>query len=604
MGQGIGADSDGRPASLRQDTVERYHKTKAPELEKGFFRRDSTWAYIQALASLDDVTIYAGAGVSADVGAPLSDELMPYILGRWIMEHPDLRSVSDATRHADIGNRVTSAIAKAYPPAYIGSIAREMARQREAARHRRINEGPEASRKFSLQIDEANDAGYTTGGFLARSVGALAFALKREGRCVEIITTNYDNTIVNERPKIVDYFTDLTSDCDYFFDVRTSVSDEQEPGDDAIPVFHINGAASDGTADPLVIGEADFFAWYDENLEKHHRENQQWRQDRLDAALTKTACLFVGSSLTDPDVLAKLAETKYQQPRYAVLLAPDQENEPDGSALLELGEGDPPRVDSDERCLARDAVAQRFLHLGVIPIMVDFPHQVPQLLIEIALKIQQGDDYQKYSDRLDKWWSRWAGLFGFEDELTPGPHNVRLQGFWAHELASIRGRVREAFGLEPSADEKIVVEAWVRNPRERTLFQWATSEGIWLNGDTAPSCDLGESDIRFGVQRSFRKGRTHVAETRPKQGHWRYEVSVPLTLHVAPWHHLPVGVICVRSSKANGELWKAADRFEDLEMLEDLLLGPTNDLLNPEELKPEDPRWYEEYEPAGPPSRP
>jgi len=572
---------------MPEDAAERYFKTKAPELEKGFFRRETTWNYIEALAGLEDVTIYTGAGVSADVGAPLSDELMPYILGRWIEGHPDLKSVTDESRREEIAKRVTSAIAKAYPPAYIGSIAREI------ARHRRSKESPEANRKFSLQIEEANQAGYTTGGFLARSVGALAIALKREDRCVEIITTNYDNTIVDEREKILSYFTELASDCDYFFKVRTSESGTDALKPDEIPVFHVNGAVSDGVADPLVIGEADFFAWYDKFLEKHHLENQKWRQERLDAALTKTACLFVGSSLTDPDVLAKLAETKFQMPRYAVLLAPDQENEPDGSALLRLGEGEPTQIDPNERCLARDAVAQRFLHLGVIPIMVDFPHQVPQLLSEIALRIQQGDGYQKYSTRLDGWWDRWAKLFGFDDKQAPGPRNVPLQAHWAHRLAVIRDEVREALDLaHGSTEEKVVVEVWVRNPRTRTLFLWATSEGIWLNGDTAASCDLGEGDIRLGVQRSFRKGRTHVAEIRPKQDQWRYGVSVPLTLHDAPWHHLPVGVVNIRSSKVDGELWKAADRFEDLERLEELLIGPTNRLLDPRVLNPEHERWH------------
>jgi hypothetical protein len=59
-----------------------------------------------------------------------------------------------------------------------------------------------------------------------------------------------------------------------------------------------------------------------------------------------------------------------------------------------------------------------------------------------------------------------------------------------------------------------------------------------------------------------------------------------------------VGVVNVRSSKVNGELWKAADRFEDLEKLEELLLRPANDLLDPEVLQPENERWDWEYESA------
>jgi hypothetical protein len=592
MGGVLPTDSNGRSESVREDVADRYYKTKPGELGRGFFRRDSTRKYIDALASLEDVTIYAGAGVSADVGAPLSDELMPYILGRWVKEHPDLKAI-DKDKRGRIENRITDAIAKAYPPAYIGSIAREFARRERPKRD------PEKKHRFRTEIEEANQVGYTSGGFLARSVGALAFALKRKGKSVGIITTNYDRTIIDEQEKIVEHFRDLASDCDYFFEARTSATSDEPIAADEIPVFHVNGAVSDDSHDPFVIGEVDFFAWYDQQLEEHQPENQKWRRERLDDALLKGACLFVGSSLTDPDVLAKLAETKFLQPRYAVLLAPDQENEPDGSALLELGEHDThdedgsgdedgiPKINAIERCIARDVVAQRFLHLGVIPIMVDFPHQVPQLLTEIALRVQQGESYRGYSDRLLDWWPNWAEQFGFADEETAGDRDFGSQFFWAEKLGDIRNSIRELLELDdPSEKEKIMVEVWVRNPKTRTLFLWATSEGIWLNGDTALWCDLGDSDTRFGAQRGFRKGRTHAAEIRPRRGLWAYGVSVPLTLHKPPWHHLPVGMISVRSSEVKGELWKAADRFEDLEELERLLLEPTSDLLDPNVFAP------------------
>ncbi len=416
---------------------------------------------------------------------------------------------------------------------------------------------------------------------------------------LNIITTNYDRTIIEEREKVIEYFADVTSECDYVFEARTSVSDDQPVGSDEIPVFHVNGVASEDSHGPLVIGEVDFFAWYDKCLKQHQVENQQWRDKLLDDALSKGACIFVGSSLTDPDVLAKLAMTKFQQPRYAVLLAPDQENEPDGSALLELGEPGSRQVESVERSIARDVVAKRFLHLGVIPIMVDFPHQVPQLLTEIALRVKLDDEYEGYSDRLLGWWRNWAKLFGFEDGETPGFRNVQLQRHWLERLASIRDEIRELLELtDAPAQEKIMVEVWVRNPKARTLFLWATSEGIWLNGDTALWCDLGESDTRFGAQRCFRKGGTHAAEILPKRGLWEYGVSVPLTLHDEAWRHLPVGVVNVRSSELKGELSRAADRYENLEKLEKLLVKPINDLLDPTKLDPEDSRWSLRFLPA------
>jgi hypothetical protein len=500
-----------------------YRDIKADDFDEGFFARKSTDSYIEALASLEAVTLYAGAGVSADVGAPLNDELMPWVL---------LRLLGDAdTDLTDVQHQhVVSALRKSYSPTYLGSIAREHERLRGDV------EDPGKRSTFVHHLNTALAAGRNPGGFLARSLGAMAFSFKSAANGdVTVFTTNYDNKICEEEKKIRKYFPDLSG---YSFK-PCQLSSAENPTKREIPLYHLNGdlkAHEGAPSGPLVIGEADFFGRHGFDL-RPQTDDHTRRSELLDSALTQTACLFVGSSLTDPDVLAKLADTKYLQLRYAFVLAP----------MLQLRS-------TEERAEALNLIAQRFLHLGIVPIIIDFPHQVPQLLIEVALRLQQGKAYKRHVRRLDDWWRAWATKFGFSRTYGKdgGKRDEELQQTWMTELAKVRSKISRKHLNLPSnlrdRDEQIQIEVWLRHPATRSLILWATSEGIWLQANTAHRCLIYEGDD-FAAQSAFRQGQAVYGSIDPARGRWRYQISVPLVLHKPPWHHLPVGVVSVLSSK-------------------------------------------------------
>jgi hypothetical protein len=506
---------------VRAEVSALYRPLRAEDFDKSFFHRASTDAYIEDLASLAAVTLYTGGAVSTEVQAPLSDTLVASALTeRLRYASPEF---NDRQR-----KRVVKALMHAYPPARLGSIARELVRQQSDRDPQDVDALEEdAQRIFVSEFQDALTAGHTTGGFLALGIGALAFSLRKAGRDpVRVLTTSYDDRISQTEGQVREYFGDLEG---YRFDPRPLESPERADDDDAIPLYRLNGhVRGDGAPTPLIVGEADA-------LTRHY----QGRSDLVEQALTESACIFIGTDLDEPDVLSKLVAAPCPEglPRYAIVLPPELDLDSEG-----------------ERAKVLNLAAQRFLHLGVMPILIDFPHQVPQFLIEVALRLQQGrNEYRNYATRLQTWWNAWAKQFGFAvgGRGTPGRRDLALQEAWRKELEKIRQViVRDHLqipGGEDGRGEQIEIEVWIRQPNERSLILWSTSDGLWLNPHTADRCYIYKGED-IPVQRAFREGTPVFGRVDPQRGEWRYQLSIPLVLRKHPWHHLPVGVVNILSS--------------------------------------------------------
>jgi hypothetical protein len=551
----------------RSESEALYQPVKVEDFAESFFHRPSTDVYIEQLASLSGVTLYTGGAVSTEVQAPLSDTLVASSLTERLRHaSPEL---NDRQRE-----RVVEALMHAYPPAQLGSIAREFVRQQSGVDPQDVDALEEhAQRVFEGEFRDALTAGSDTGGFLALGLGALAFSLRKAGRePVRVLTTSYDDKISQTEQQVQEYFTDLEG---YGFDPRPLRSPEQADHG-AIPLYRLNGhVRGNGAPSALIVGEAD-------SLTEHYRD----RGLLIARALAESACIFIGTELTEPDVLSKLVTAPYPEglPRYAIVLPPELELESE-----------------DERAKVLNLAAQRFLHLGVVPIMIDFPHQVPQFLIEVALRLQQGEEYRNYATRLQSWWEAWAKQFGFATGGGAGGKRDRaLQEDWMNELEKIRDVIAREHLAIPAGEnghgEQIEVEVWIRHPDERSLILWSTSDGLWLNPHTADRCYIHKGDD-IPVQRAFREGTPVYGDVDPPRGGWRYQLSIPLVLRRHPWHHLPVGVVNVLSSKDPpneddkgnvlepggrlGSFPKRADFAAELAALASAAKKPINALLDP-----------------------
>lgn len=564
-GEDVRADAGGRRLGdvVRHEISALYRPVKSKDFAKSFFHRPSTEAYINELASLSGVTLYTGGAISTEVHAPLSDTLVAAALKERLRH--GMSELNGPQR-----KRVINALMRAYPPAHLGSIAREFVREQIEADLTDVDAlEEEAQSVFAREFGDALIAGHDTGGFLALGIGVLALTLRKQGRDpVRVLTTSYDDEITEAEARVKNYFKDLQ---DFAF-VPRPLEQSEEAEAKSVPLYRLNGHVRGGGApDALIVGEADA-------LTGHYED----RGHRIERALTETACIFVGTELTEPDVLSKLVNSPCPEglPRYAVILRPD----------LDLDS-------EDEEAKALNLAARRFLHLGVVPIMIDFPHQAPQFLIEVALRLQQGEDgYRSYATRLQDWWKAWEKKFGFASgrRRAEGRRDRELQEEWMKELEKIRHTVaRKHLEIAAGDDEQIELEVWIRHPDERSLILWSTSDGLWLNSYTADRCYIHKGDD-IPVQRSFREGTPVFGRVDPPRGGWRYQLSIPLVLRRHPWHHLPVGVVNILSSRdpphedegdpvgAEGKLGAFSKRpAADLGALTSTVRKPINELLDP-----------------------
>jgi hypothetical protein len=552
--------------AVRHRTSALYRPVKVEDFSKSFFHRSSTEAYIDELASLNGITLYTGGAISTEMHAPLSDTLVAAALKERLRH--GMNELNGPQR-----KRVIDALMRAYPPAHLGSIAREYVREQMGDDLSEVSAlEEEAQRVFAGEFRDALYAGHDTGGFLALGIGVLAFTLRKEGRDpVRVLTTSYDDKITEAEARVKRYFRDLE---DFTFAPR-ALEESEVAEANAVPLYRLNGhVRGGGGPDALIVGEADA-------LTGHYED----RGRRIERALADTACIFVGTELTEPDVISKLVNAPYPEglPRYALILPPE----------LDL-------ASDEERAKVLNLAARRFLHLGVVPILIDFPHQAPQFLIEVALRLQQGkDNYRSYATRLQDWWNGWAKKFGFATGRrgVEGRRDRALQEEWMKELEKVCNTItRDHLEIAAGDDEQIELEVWIRHPDERSLILWSTSDGLWLNSYTADRCYIHKGDDS-PVQRSFREGTPVFGKVDPPRGGWRFQLSIPLVLRRHPWHHLPVGVVNILSSKdppreddqgkpveGSGKLGAFSRRRDlavDLGSLTSTIRKPINDLLDP-----------------------
>jgi SIR2-like domain len=554
-----------------QDIQKYYRSTSAYDLQnRGFFQRSSTTSYISDIARLAaerrfQTTIYAGAGVSSDLGGEPS-QFMERLLSQWIQRSELLHEAeTDGDREA-IADRVSRTLAQTYTTPYLGSIVRELAREQLDPDRDTEEELRAQEEDLRRNVRTLLEAGYIPGRFLARAIAACATAMRHAGADVEILTSNYDSVLTRAAEHIRASLYLPGRLPKYDFTPRTpqlahSAADSDSVAasgtdDRSISVTHIYGRV-DSADTPLVIGECDLFAEYGADLMSREMLSA-WRNKHLSSKLRESICIFVGSTLTDPDVLEHLAQTKHRRPRYALLLRPNTTVDLERGIPTSKQSRDSTPVGPLDHFLLRELVARRFLHLGVVPIITEHPHQIPQFLQEVALRVLQGDSYQTYGSRANLWWGYWCEPFGYKRPGgDPGPRSEDLQIHWHKKpLATAMRRLVAAFRAIPGPtikNERTILEVWVRNPHKRDLVLLARSDSQWLDAATAHHASLRGQDSGYIAQKTFQRGDAWSGELPDVRGQWRYGWSIPLVLHKEPWYHLPVGVVNVLSNKSDHE---------------------------------------------------
>jgi hypothetical protein len=558
-----------RQAKPIVDVRDAYYPSSLEDFDQGFWWRPSTELYIRALARHAQVTpisIYAGADGPSDVGPPLHKDILTSVLVSLIRNDLLFGNIPPEARQEETAKRIVRGVAEACGTPYLGSVVRELCRT--LTQHGYTAEGSQDVLRAAIQ--EAIAAPRTTSGQVAHSIALLAFVLRHAGVTTRVLNAYHDHDLTNVESEVRGENPSLRP---YRFHAYDKLTWPAVPGPAEIPLIPMMARPHVRPSGSVVIGEV-------ESIEDETPgPPNTTARSVLAQALEKTTVLFVGTSLTDPGVIATLARTRHLDvPRYAIMLPPE----------LAL-------ADKAQWSLARALLAQRYLHLGVVPILADFPQQVPQFLREVAFKVHGRTaraPYEAYRRRLRRWWDYFGPLFGLIPDCPPAdPEGLEYRATWGPILETMRETVgialKEAsprWGIGGPADA-ITIELWIRNPKGRCLFKWATSALRDGAENDRPVVQLLDDDATNDVSRAFRDG---IATKPAAIQDGECSVSVPLVLHKAPWHHLPVGVVRLRSDRATGALQYCASHASEMRLIEAHVQSGIEPMLDPLLRIPED----------------
>jgi len=284
--------------------------------------------------------VFAGAGVGAEAGLPDWLQLVKQLLLSVPQQRRREPSVRDAWADVVLGQGMpqAAAVAAALHSEALGSaVARELSR-----------------------LGGLDDA---VPGPIAEQI-----ALMKEvwGRDARIITTNYDSLIETalrrRRPARL---------------VRSYIVGRRAEPEGVASVTHLHGHVVNGKPKgQLVLSEEDYHLMQDARA---------WQEVFVSELLKSSACIFVGASFTDPNLIRYLY--RHGQGGSHIALFARQGEATEGPLRDEL----------------ESSASARWARCGVRPLFADHFYEVAQFLHEIVVRRTHASSYTAYSSRQSAW---------------------------------------------------------------------------------------------------------------------------------------------------------------------------------------------------------
>ncbi len=374
--------------------------------------------------------------------------------------------------------------------------------------------------------------GHTPGpGPLASVVAALARDELARGGRPEIVTTNYDDllhqALINSKVRASQ--------------VRTYRSRTTARG--VIPVRHLHGILTPTRKDGrVVLSEREYYS-----MQVPSRWQEQYFRDQL----RQRSCLFVGTSLTDPNLLRYLyRSTDTTTPDHYALF----------TRQFESSFFDPSTPDAvkDVREISAES---RWKAIGIHPIRPDFAIEAVQFVYELAVRRaceHAGTTYRSYATRAREW--RRAVASRMVSTTSDAAFRRRqdeiqeLLSFWLSEIKAIF----ESWGYD-HAGERLGLHLWVRTPSaDGQLLNWGGSDRSWRDSKTLQPVPLIRPTQWIAVEAWCAGVPAAHSTEHHETSRWNYVLGLPVILHSAPesvadgsdpYGRLPVGVVTLASDQ-------------------------------------------------------
>jgi hypothetical protein len=495
-------------------------------MARPFFERDDVDDALFELADADDLTAIVGAGASAEAGLPTWPELVTSLLGDVARRVGVPQELSPRRQRQWLEDFCTS-ITSIYGLPGAGAIAKAWL-------------GDEFIERVTHHLYEAVQD--PRPGRFAQGVARLQVAFEED---CEIATTNYDTLLEQALRQ------------EGVRDVRSYVVNREIAAGNVVRHLHglITPRESRGR---IVLAESDYYQMQAPRI---------WQEQYAQGKLRSTTCLFVGTSLSDPNLLRYLYRTAGTRQHFALFTRQADSPRGDVSDLV---------ADSRDR-----AVLRRWREMNVTPVIADYYVQSAQFLHEVARLRELGDEYEPYVDRLDRW----------EDEIYGSllqTRNVtrfrRTQDALHEQLTQWLDAVRRytRFRRLGQRRELLGLHLWVRRPRRRGLILGASSDRVWRTPGAIQDLRIRLPTIWVAVE-TFCRGRPMVQNVdRELASRWRNVVGIPVFLEAEPWGNLPVGVLTLASDLPAP--WSSLSRLGAslFDLVAPYLATNARDLLTPE----------------------
>jgi hypothetical protein len=361
-------------------------------------------------------------------------------------------------------------------------------------------------------------------GPIARQIPVLRAAF---GTSLRLLTTNYDDLVQQA-------FDDDGSTVDAQAFTGPHGSPAPQTDEHHQRISHLHGfLARDGRSEgTVVLTEEDY----------QRVAQADWQRSEVGYALMNGPCVFIGSSLTDPNLLRYLhVHAGAGTPRhYAIFTRQDA-----------YAQATPPEV-----IAAREqALAARWRSSNLEITFVDHYAEIALALAEIARAKRDGTDYRPLPSRLADWHDR------VEEALLLPPGDGAFRG--AQDL--LHGAMRIALEVAVDTvrsldydpgDEVLGATLWLVARDGDSLTSWAMTDRVHRDPATLEPVPITEHSHWVGV-RAFCRGAALGEPRDVYASRWRYIRGLPLVNRDG----LPVGVLTVASMRTEAETM--LDRMPD-----------------------------------------
>jgi NAD-dependent SIR2 family protein deacetylase len=479
------------------------------------FEHDRVQGVVERFGKAQRMAVFVGAGASVEAGLPTWETLIERLLRRAASVEGLFEDPSHCREWIESTLRVESLAGAA-------SIAEGLLTDQfpEVLREVLFDDTDYDTLDGGKPVEVRTADDYQPGQ-IAYQVAFLREAFDNEHRALEIFTTNYDDLLemaLAENKTLVSQYR-----------IYPYVGPYDIPKNEAlIEVRHLHGflGRKNETCGPLTLTERSFLS---------NDPSSQWQHNEVVSQLGHSPCLFLGTSLTDLNIVRYIYEHQGTE-RHAVVFVRQAE-------MYDVPE--------HVRAVRERVAIQRWGSEKMDVIFVDHYSDVAQLLHEIA-KCRSTDPSATYRSLPVRKLEYMEPLEA--NALSPSTADASVfrnrQTRLNESLSAVLAETCETMKgheLDLSTEDGLALGLWLIDSADdkEVLTAWATTDRVHTVLSGLHSVPL-DPETRWVSVRAFCAGQYVGLAPDPANSRWSYIVGVPLwTKNDGAFGRIPIGALTV-----------------------------------------------------------